>query len=469
MKTLLTALVWLSLASLAAQAAEETLTFGRFGRVSVYRPPRAPAQVVLFVSGDGGWNQGVVEMARELATMDTLVVGIDVVRYLKALEAGRDACAYPASDFEVLGQYVQRRYGFESYRPSILVGYSSGATLVYAILAQAPPGTFRGALSLGFCPDLLVAKPFCKGSGLAYRPGPKGKGVVFEPSDRLESPWIALQGEADQVCDPSSTKRFAGQVRGGSVVMLPKVGHGYAVPRNWLPQFKEAFLRIVEAPTAPSVRPGPDVSVGGLPLVEVAASGSESDTLAVILSGDGGWTSLDKELGRALAARGYPVVGLNTLQYLWKARTPEGATQDLERILRHYLAAWKKQKVLLIGYSYGADVLPFLANRLPPELAARVPLTVLIGPSRSVAFEFHVAEWLGAGSGKELPVLPEVRRLKGARILCLYGENEKESLCRDLEPGLATILSLPGAHHFGGDYAAVADAILKELGSRAVD
>lgn len=461
MKRFLSFLFIACLLVLRTQASEETLTFGRFGRISIYRPATPPAHIVLFVSGDGGWNQGVVDMARELMAMDALVVGVDVVRYLKALNTSSETCVYPASDFEALGQFVERKYGFETYRPAILVGYSSGATLVYAALVQAPPGTFQGALSLGFCPDLLVDKPFCKGSGLAYHAGSKSKGIIFEPASHLESPWIALQGEVDQVCDPPSTQAFASRVKNGSVVMLPKVGHGYAVPRNWLPQFKAAFHQIASSATG-QVTLVPS-SVADLPLVEVPATAPESDTLAVILSGDGGWTSLDKDVGTALAARGYPVVGLNSLQYFWKARTPDSAAKDLERLLTHYLAAWKKQKVLLIGYSYGADVLPFMANRLPQPLLGKVSLTALVGLSRSVAFEFHVAEWLGTASSKELPVLPEVRKLKGARILCLYGEGEKDSLCRDLDPGLAKVVALPGAHHFGGDYRSVAEAILNAL------
>jgi len=42
--------------------------------------------------------------------------------------------------------------------------------------------------------------------------------------------------------------------------------------------------------------------------------------------------------------------------------------QDLTRILRHYLPAWNRQKVVLVGYSMGADVLPFLISRLPADL-----------------------------------------------------------------------------------------------------
>ena len=47
------------------------------------------------------------------------------------------------------------------------------------------------------------------------------------------------------------------------------------------------------------------------------------------------------------------------------------------------------------------------------------------------------------------------------KTLCLYGEREKDTLCRGLDRQLATAVSLPGAHHFGGDYGAIADAILE--------
>ena len=195
----------LCLMSTLARASEETLTFGRFGTIKVYHSVPQPAHVALFVSGDGDGNQGVVDMARELAATDTLVVGVDIVSDLKVLAASQEACVYPASDFEGLSQFIQKRW-FPHYKPPVLIGYSSGATLVYAILVQAPPGTFKGALSLGFCPDLALSKPLCKGNGLAFEPGPKGKGVNFLPAARLGSPWIALQGGVDQVCDPPSTE-----------------------------------------------------------------------------------------------------------------------------------------------------------------------------------------------------------------------------------------------------------------------
>src|SRR5580692_4598208 len=74
-----------------------------FGTVMVYRPAQAePASVALFVSGDGGWNLGVINMARALAGTGALVVGIDVRTFLTAMARSKAACQPLAVDFELL-------------------------------------------------------------------------------------------------------------------------------------------------------------------------------------------------------------------------------------------------------------------------------------------------------------------------------------------------------------------------------
>jgi type IV secretory pathway VirJ component len=466
------------LAAVASLAnAEDTERFGRFGNVALLRDTPHPSHVVLFVSGDGGWNLGVVDMAKALASLDALVVGIDIRTYLAALRKSSDKCLYPASDFEALSQYLQKKLDFSRYQIPVLVGYSSGAALVYATLAQAPPNTFRGGISLGFCPDLDVAKPFCSGGGLVSRVNAKATGTTFDPIAKIATPWIAFQGTIDRVCDAGSTRNYVSRVDGAELVLLPKVGHGFSVQTNWMPQFRAAFRRLApEAAGAVPPRaagaagtpahgvPGERSSIADLPLVEVPATAGHSDRLAFIASGDGGWASVDKEIASVLAARGVPVVGLDTLQYYWQPRSPEESARALERILRHYLATWSKQRVLLIGYSRGADVLPFMASRLPADLADRIDLIALLGPGTSTTFEFHYSDWIRPPSADTTRVQPEVEKLRGKRLLCIYGADESNSLCPQLPAGLARLDPRPGGHHFGGDYRSIAERILQEAG-----
>src|SRR6476659_2607651 len=84
----------------------ESLSYGRFGPVAIYRSTPHPKNVVLFLSGDGGWNLGVVDMARILSTMDSLVVGVNTPQYVKKLNASKESCVYPASDLELLSKFV---------------------------------------------------------------------------------------------------------------------------------------------------------------------------------------------------------------------------------------------------------------------------------------------------------------------------------------------------------------------------
>jgi type IV secretory pathway VirJ component len=497
----------------------ETLKYGRFGDVYTYRKTPHPQHVVLFLSGDGGWNLGVVDMARTLSDLDALIVGINLPRYMKALAASPEACLYPAADLELLSKYVQKKLGFPSYVPPVLVGYSSGATLAYAALVQAPPNTFRGAISMGFCPDLPLTRPLCAGHGLTWGPGPKGKGYSFKPATSLEQPWVAFQGDVDQVCFPKDVEEYVKQTRNGEIVMLPKVGHGFSVPAHWEPQFKQAFQRLTAGtppgvpgspgaaaappgmagtaaagpgqpaaekpgasplprenpaaapahppappgsppPAADAAAPARGTPVADLPLVEVPPR-SPGSVLAVILSGDGGWAGLDKEVAQDLSAKGVPVVGLNCLQYFWNARTPVSAAADLARILRHYLTAWNRQQAILVGYSLGAEVLPFLVTRLPADLQARIRLIALLAPGRQASFEFHLSDWLGGGGGG-LPVLPELAKLRGKPILCMYGDAETDSLCTEIG-SLGKAIKFHGSHHLGGDYGTVAERILQEV------
>jgi type IV secretory pathway VirJ component len=199
----------------------------------------------------------------------------------------------------------------------------------------------------------------------------------------------------------------------------------------------------------------------GLPLVEVPATGA-SDTFVIFISGDGGWASIDRSISRVLADRGMPVVGLNALDYFWTRRTPEKASSDLQRIIEHYATTWQRGRVILIGYSRGADVLPAMVNRLPAGALGRIRLIALLGPSPKVQFEFHMSDWLRE-SATGVPVRPELDKITQQPVLCIWGQDDKDSLCPHLSAPNVSNLPLKGAHHFDGGYERLAVLILDHL------
>jgi len=196
-----------------------------------------------------------------------------------------------------------------------------------------------------------------------------------------------------------------------------------------------------------------------LPLVLVPPSHGTSDSIVVFISGDGGWAKIDKSISSVLAANGMPVVGLNSLQYFWTKRTPESAARDLQTIIETHLGTHKS--VVLVGYSRGADVLPAMVARLPQETQAKIRLIALLAPSPRVEFEFHVADWMH-DSKRGLAVKPELERVK-AKTLCIWGEDDNDSLCPGLAQPNVKVVTLRGSHHFEGDYAQLAKIILEAL------
>lgn len=186
---------------------------------------------------------------------------------------------------------------------------------------------------------------------------------------------------------------------------------------------------------------------------------------AVFLSGDGGWAELDREVARRLAAADVPVVGWDSRAYYWTRRTPEEASADLARVLARFRQEWSRPNAILIGYSRGADVLPFLVSRLPADERPQVLAVALLGPSQAIDFEFHLSDYL---SDKPAPnarlVVPEVTKLRTWPLLVIFGEKDGDSCVADFPRDLGRIELVPGDHHFGRDYDRLSRLILESAG-----
>ncbi|HKP74253.1 MAG TPA: AcvB/VirJ family lysyl-phosphatidylglycerol hydrolase [Longimicrobiaceae bacterium] len=190
---------------------------------------------------------------------------------------------------------------------------------------------------------------------------------------------------------------------------------------------------------------GPRSHVGELPLVEVPArAGARGDVMVVLLSADGGWARFDQELAARLAAAGYPVVGWNSLRYYMTPRTAESAAGDLSTVIQEYGERWDRERVLLVGYSFGADVLPHLTKRLGQGERAQVAGLVLLGFWDDAQFKFRPRRWVGRVN--HYPALPSVRRIRDIPILCIGGERDTRSVCAEIGTANATARTVPGGH-----------------------
>ncbi len=436
--------------------AQETITHGNFDRVALYRPHDEAKQFVLFLSGDKGWDAGMDRAARALVAEGAMVAGIDLPRLRARFAKAGDACVLPDGDLENLSHYLQGYARQPTYRTPLLVGYQSGAALAYTMQAVADKDVFAGALSLSFCPVLDLGKPLCARDGRPVSASTKGAVTTLATAAPLPQPWVVLQGNGSRACPLEDVRRFVSQVHGAALSALPISDHDRVDAKGTLPALVASY-RTLNTGRARAVPP-PPAKLIDLPLIELPADGS-GDTFAILLSGDGGWAGLDKDVASALVAKGIPVVGFDSLRYFWKARTPAGLAVDIDRIISYYAGHWGKPRVLLVGYSQGADVLPFAVNRLPAVTSKRVAQTVLMGLGENASFEFHLSNWIGTDDG--LPILPEVKKMQAAQTLCVYGDDEDDSLCPRVPPGHVHAQSLPGGHHFDGAYDKLAEVILE--------
>ena len=204
--------------------------------------------------------------------------------------------------------------------------------------------------------------------------------------------------------------------------------------------------------------------VSSLPLHVQTSKAPSPIAIAILLTGDGGWVAIDRRIADDLTSRGVDVVGLDSRSYLMKARTPDETAGDIARVIRHFTSQWGVQRVAIVGYSRGADIAPFIVNRLPAPLREQVSLIALLAPAERANFQFHWADLLTDTSRpSDAPILPELERLRGMTVLCVYGKDEKESLCRLADTSAVRVDQRQGRHHFDGDYDAIAAEILRYI------
>ena len=325
--------------------------------------------------------------------------------------------------------------------------------LAQAILAQARPATIAGTVALDPTALLRTQAPLC--SNPPATSDPDG-GFDYGPQKSPPGFWVV-----GFTTTPETPGRRHVQDLKAAGTPLEIV----SVPTEATLPAAMAMLLRSRLDVVPSEA---DRGIADLPLVELPAS-PRGPFLAIIFSGDGGWRDIDKTIGEKLQSGGVSVVGWDSLRYFWSRKSPEQTARDLGAVIDTYRTRWDAPKVALIGYSFGAGVLPFVYNRLSLEAKAHVVQLSLLGFAKATDFEISIAGWLGAAAGKDAaPTEPALASIDPAMIQCFYGADEDDSVCPDLPAARgAEVIRTGGGHHFGGDYGALAQRILEGLRRRA--
>jgi type IV secretory pathway VirJ component len=414
-------------------------------------PDGEPRGIVLLISDSRGWTPAFDAIQAELADDGYAVAGIDLGRWQEAMamDAGDTECHYVAGDLENAGKLVQRSWSAKRYLRPILAGVGEGATVAMLALANAPPETFQGAVALDGTDVVHSKMPLCPpGAGI-----PAGSGAFTYGQPGHLAGWLVdARWQRHQPTFPW-TQGLA-DTRSIDVGPVADLAHAMSAALAASRPFATQSLES-------------DHPLSDLPLVELPVT-RLSHTFALVLSGDGGWRDIDKSLASVFVQRGLPTVGLDSLRYFWSRRAPAEVAHDIDRIFEHYRERWGTERLALVGYSFGADVLPSVWPLLADETRRGIVQVSLLALGTEADFQFHVTGWIGWSASDARPIPLDLAGMDSMRVQCFFGRDEgpNETGCRSPEAAAFERVERPGGHHFDGNYAVIADQILAGIERR---
>jgi type IV secretory pathway VirJ component len=164
-----------------------------------------------------------------------------------------------------------------------------------------------------------------------------------------------------------------------------------------------------------------------------------------------------------LAEKGMPVVGLDAQKYFWKGRQPKETADEISTIANHYMKQWNDSSFVLVGYSFGACVAPFIANNFSKILKDALKGVYCISPDETADFEIHISDMLSFNNKEKYDVLSELKKIIAFNPVCIFGNEEDTELRKHFSMTGVKIETLHGSHHYNNDYNSLATVIYRDF------
>jgi type IV secretory pathway VirJ component len=188
---------------------------------------------------------------------------------------------------------------------------------------------------------------------------------------------------------------------------------------------------------------------GGPVFVEMPARSrpaAHHSTVAVVFSGDMGFQiGMGPQIAQRFVADGVPVLGVSSLVYFRHERTPAEVRALITEASRKALAFSHADRLILIGQSFGADMLHVGLTGLPADLRKKVQMVGLVVPGETVIYRASPSELFNWATPDAL-ALPTAAQLTWAPVVCIQGADETDSLCPQLSLPNVKQIALPGGH-----------------------
>lgn len=200
-------------------------------------------------------------------------------------------------------------------------------------------------------------------------------------------------------------------------------------------------------------------------LTNLAAAGGDGKVGAVFLSGDMGMDlGISGDTARGLAANGYPVTGVSSpvafAHHLTRAQADAVVVKAIDAAI-----AKGADKVVLVGQSFGSDIIATVLPDMPERLRHRIAAVAIVVPSRDVYFRADPSGIAYLGTPDAHPA-SALRMVDWVPVTCVQGAEERTSLCPLLAGSTARRVLLPGNHYLHHDVPRMMAAILEALKPR---
>jgi type IV secretory pathway VirJ component len=182
-------------------------------------------------------------------------------------------------------------------------------------------------------------------------------------------------------------------------------------------------------------------------IIQPECSNTGNKPLVVFFTGDSGRSSFGAKLTDSLGAENIPLMCIDSYKYFRKRKTPQQTLDSILPYISRDLKKYNCRKIILSGYSFGSEVVPFLYNLMDDEWKEKVDFIVLISPTDNSDFKIHFFDQLGLNlSHWHYNVLKEIMKIDDKKIIVFWGKNEKRFEKKRFTKNNITVHRLEGGH-----------------------
>lgn len=182
------------------------------------------------------------------------------------------------------------------------------------------------------------------------------------------------------------------------------------------------------------------------PVWTFPARGSKPELAAVLYSSDIGFLlGSGDNVAHAIAGTGIPVIGFNSSTLFRVHQSRAAANAIFDDSVRQALARTEARQVIVVGVSFGADMVRSGLAGLPVDMRGKVAGALLLAPGNTAFFSadplgirYLGTPDVGPGDAASLTWLP---------VECVQGVEETESLCPSLTMPNVRRTLMPGGHY----------------------